>query len=123
MNADKAILDAVEAGLSGDKNRARQILSDLLNNDPMNARAWYLLSQVVDTKDRSIECLQRAGSRNLYLRWENTLEYQGKVWLLSLLRHPPQYYRVKNIQGHLLALPQPESKGWPHKKPSEVFPN
>jgi hypothetical protein len=57
---DDLIQQAVNAGTDGDYNSARKLLTQVVKEDPKNARAWYLLSQVVDKKEHSIYCLEKA---------------------------------------------------------------
>jgi len=51
--------EAILAAKEGDKDSAREILSQIVRNDPLNARAWYLLSQVVDDNEKAIFCLEQ----------------------------------------------------------------
>ncbi len=50
---------AIDAYRSGDKVTARRILSQVVRQEPGNARAWYLLSQVVDQSDQAVFCLKK----------------------------------------------------------------
>ena len=58
--ADEAVIQqAVGAANAGDQAAARQLLMQVLRADPHSARAWYLLSQVVEQKERQIYCLEK----------------------------------------------------------------
>lgn len=57
---DDLIRQAIEAGKSGDKESAKKLLSQVVRQDPKNARAWYLLSQVIDEEVQRIYCLEKA---------------------------------------------------------------
>ena len=48
----------------GEFKAARSLLADYLREDPSSDQAWYLLSLVVETNDRKIECLLRAVNLN-----------------------------------------------------------
>lgn len=50
---------AVQAARSGDRATARSLLADLVRQSPREARAWYLLSQVVEQPERAKFCLQK----------------------------------------------------------------
>jgi len=57
INEGKYIQSAVELAKKGDRQGATRILSQVLQQNPKNARAWYLLSQVVDDPKKKISCL------------------------------------------------------------------
>ena len=59
MSREQDLQQAIEAAISGDNTAARKILGQVVQQDPGNARAWYLLSQVVDKPDEAIYCLQQ----------------------------------------------------------------
>jgi hypothetical protein len=48
----------------GEFKAARSLLADYLRDDPSSDQAWYLLSLVVETNERKIECLLRAVNLN-----------------------------------------------------------
>lgn len=56
---EQRIQQAIRAAKGGDKETARQILSQVVNNEPNNGRAWYLLSQVVPDNEKAIFCLEQ----------------------------------------------------------------
>jgi tetratricopeptide (TPR) repeat protein len=56
---DQLIQQALAAARTGDKTAARQALSQAVRQDPQNAHAWYLLSQVVEQPNRVIYCLEK----------------------------------------------------------------
>jgi hypothetical protein len=56
---DDLIQQAIEAGKAGDKEGAKRLLSQVVRQDPQNARAWYLLSQTVDTTEQAIYCVEK----------------------------------------------------------------
>lgn len=53
------IQEALQAARSGDTRASRRILSAVVREDPSNARAWYLLSQVVEKPEQASDCLRR----------------------------------------------------------------
>ncbi len=58
--ASKEIVEATALLKSGDRNKARQILSALVQSDPTSAEGWYLLSYAIDAPDKVVYCLERA---------------------------------------------------------------
>lgn len=56
---DELIEQAVAAGKAGQKMQARKLLVQVLKQDEQCTRAWYLLSQVVESPDQAAECLER----------------------------------------------------------------
>ena len=59
MTNDEAIQQAVNLARSGERAAARQLLENTVRQEPQNARAWYLLSQLVDTSKQTIYCLEK----------------------------------------------------------------
>jgi hypothetical protein len=51
---------AIEYTKSGDKAKARQLLTELIRDEPNNESAWLWMSGVVEKPDRQIYCLQQA---------------------------------------------------------------
>lgn len=58
MSVDELIQQAVGLARSGDKAGARKILAGVVKAEPGNARAWYLLSQVVEEREQAEYCLK-----------------------------------------------------------------
>ncbi|MEW5869701.1 MAG: redoxin domain-containing protein [Chloroflexota bacterium] len=56
---DELIQQAVAAGKAGQKLQARKLLVQALKQDEQCARAWYLLSQVVEAPEQAVECLEK----------------------------------------------------------------
>ena len=54
------LINAQKAINRGDKTRARFLLRDLLIKDPGNEQAWLLLARVVEKRNQTIDCLERA---------------------------------------------------------------
>ncbi len=59
-NLEEIIQRAMAEARAGDRRRARQLLSEALKSYPQEARLWYLLSQMTETKEQAYECLERA---------------------------------------------------------------
>jgi hypothetical protein len=59
MDTNKLIQQAIDIGNTGNKQEARRILAQVVQQEPKNARAWYLLSQLVDKQDQVIYCLNK----------------------------------------------------------------
>ncbi len=53
------LASAIAAAKAGNKAEARQLLAQVLRNDPQNEPAWLWLSGVVGTDDERIDCLER----------------------------------------------------------------
>jgi hypothetical protein len=71
---ESQIQQAISEVKSGNKDAARKILSKVVVQEPNNARAWYLLSQVVDKPERAIYCLERV------LKFEpNNVQAKGRL--------------------------------------------
>lgn len=49
---------AIEAIKAGDKDKARQLLDDILSDDPNNEQAWLWMTRVVDSVSEQRSCLE-----------------------------------------------------------------
>jgi hypothetical protein len=56
---EQLLQQAISAARSGNKNKAKELLTNALHLDNHNARTWYLLSQIVDNKNQIIHCLEQ----------------------------------------------------------------
>jgi len=56
---EKEIQSAIELAKKGNRKAAIAILRKILQKNPRNPRAWYLLSQLVDDPHRAQQCLQK----------------------------------------------------------------
>ena len=59
MDINVSIQEAIQKAKSGDLQSAQIILASVLRQEPRNARAWYLLSQVIGDRNREIDCLKK----------------------------------------------------------------
>lgn len=59
MDVNLAIQEAMQKASDGDVKSAQGILANVLRHEPRNARAWYLLSQIVGDRNREIDCLKK----------------------------------------------------------------
>jgi len=59
MDVNLAIQEAMRKANDGDVKSAQVILANVLRQEPRNARAWYLLSQIVGDRSREIDCLKK----------------------------------------------------------------
>jgi len=59
MADDKMLQEAVEAVASGNRDRARDLLTRLLKANQANPKYWLWMSSVVDTSKERIYCLQK----------------------------------------------------------------
>lgn len=59
MEAERVLQQAMTAARAGQKAEAQSLLKQLVNQEPKNARAWYLLSQVVEQPEQQIYCLKK----------------------------------------------------------------
>jgi hypothetical protein len=53
------IHEAYHAAKSGDKLRARQIITEVLKSEPENERAWFLYAKVAESRQKSIQALEK----------------------------------------------------------------
>jgi len=58
-STEQRIQEAIHAAKGGNNQVARKLLSQIVNTEPNNARAWYLLSQVVGDDEKAIFCLEQ----------------------------------------------------------------
>lgn len=56
---DDLIQQAITQAKAGDRPQARKILAQVVKQAPGSARAWYLLSQVVDSPQQAEYCLKK----------------------------------------------------------------
>src|SRR4030067_1789608 len=63
-SSEALIIQAISEAKSGKKQAARKILSEVVVQEPNNADAWYLFSQVVEKPDEAIYCLDQVLSIN-----------------------------------------------------------
>ncbi|HNM37082.1 MAG TPA: tetratricopeptide repeat protein, partial [Anaerolineales bacterium] len=80
QNNDTIFQDAVNALRSGDKPRAKELLTLLLKTDQNNPTYWIWLSASVDANKERIYCLQTA----LKLDPENSIAKRGLILLGAL---------------------------------------
>lgn len=55
-----SLKEAIVLTKTGQKLKARQILREIIQADPKNSQAWYVLSFIVDKREQQLECLHRA---------------------------------------------------------------
>lgn len=60
MATQSMLTEAIAAARSGDRSRARELLTRLLKTDTSNAEYWIWMSAVVDSERESIYCLESA---------------------------------------------------------------
>lgn len=58
-NSHELIQQAIDQMRSGNKENARIILSRIVRQEPNNARAWFLLSQIAAKQEESQYCLEQ----------------------------------------------------------------
>src|SRR6185436_12924808 len=118
---DAVFQEAVEALRTGNKSRARELLTGLLKTDQNNATYWVWMSATVDTAKERIYCLQPPFNLNP----QNAAEKRG--WI----RHGPlpadetiQPFPANRPRAWeeklLLAHEKPKPKGWAAVKASPV---
>jgi tetratricopeptide (TPR) repeat protein len=99
---EKMLQEAVEAGKSGDQERARELLLQLLRSDNREPLYWLLMSTAVDSREERIYCLQNV----LFLDPENSaalhdLELLGaeipKPETPAFLPEEPEDWHTKEI--------------------------
>lgn len=56
---EELIQQGVKLAKAGNKREAKEIFVQVVKQEPKNVRAWYFLSQVVDSREQSIYCLEK----------------------------------------------------------------
>ena len=56
---ERLVQTAIAEAKLGNKKKAKEILAGVVRQEPENARAWYLLSQVVEQPAQAVDCLKR----------------------------------------------------------------
>jgi tetratricopeptide (TPR) repeat protein len=118
---DAVFQEAVEALRTGNKNRARELLTGLLKTDQNNATYWVWMSATVDTPKERIYCLQTA----FKLDPQNIVAKRGLILHGALPAdetvQPFPVNRPKAWEEKLLlAHEKPKPKGWEAVKASPV---
>jgi len=99
------LTEAIAAARSGDRSRARDLLSRLLRADSSNAEYWVWMSAVVDSQREKIYCLEsalrldptnRAALRGLVLLGKRTPQ---DAELASALRMPRRKFKQETAAG------------------------
>jgi hypothetical protein len=111
---EEAIQEAIRQAKAGNKAGAKQLLSQVVRQEPDNARAWYLLSQAVQSKEQAIYCLERvlkfqpdnaqAKERLARLQSEGVIKPQTETRRQSGELEKPQIERKKVSSGAIVAL-------------------
>ena len=111
--------DAIAAINAGDKARGKQILAQLLHQDPANESAWLWMSGTVDDPEQRRFCLQKV----LAINPANTAAQAG---LNSLNALPAQLSAQPHLalQDHGLGQSelQEEQPETPHSTPAFIWP-
>ena len=58
MDVEQTLQRGIEAAEAGQKVQARLILTEVIETDPANVEAWLWLSQLVDSLEDQIACLE-----------------------------------------------------------------
>ncbi len=82
--ADK-LTQAIQLIQAGDRERARQLLIDLLKTEPKNDRAWVWMAAVVETAELKQDCLEEALKHNPH----NEVARRGLAALGGMPEPPP----------------------------------
>lgn len=59
ITTDELIKQAISQAKAGNKAQAKKMLAQVVKQEPQNARAWYLLSYVVDNKEQAVFCINK----------------------------------------------------------------
>lgn len=99
--SEDLIQQAIGAARAGDTHKAETLLSVVVQQEPQNAHAWYLLSQVADTYEESVRCLERV----LEIQPDNV---QAQSRLARIKAHPEMA-----LPGMELSSPsKPKKTSW-----------
>jgi len=108
-STEAIIQRAISEASAGNKEAARNTLSGVVRQEPNNARAWYLLSQVIEDKEKVIYCLQKV----LELLPDNQ---QAKERLTQLLT-PTNIPANQQAQLSQIQIQTPQSRTVATEKP------
>jgi competence protein ComEC len=95
------IKQAIQAARAGDRHQAQALLNEAVQQEPQNAHAWYLLSQVADTHEEAVRCLERV----LEIVPDNA---QAQSRLASIKARP----YLARPETKLSSLSKPKKRGW-----------
>lgn len=117
MNPDQ-LNRAREAANRGDKAQARAILRKLILKDARDEDAWYLLAQVVEGRQQSVDCLERV----LLLNPHNQSARRA-LSVLSPQRAPSQELTLLTQEAPIAGGPEsPQVRDLPDERPLSLIP-
>jgi len=117
MNPDQ-LNRAREAANRGDIAQARAILRKLILKDARDEDAWYLLAQVVEGRQQSVDCLERV----LLLNPHNQSARRA-LSVLSPQRDPSQELTLLTQEAPIAGGPEsPQGRDLPDERPLSVIP-
>ena len=96
---EQLVQAAIAEAKLGNRRKAGEILTGVIKQDPQNARAWYLLSQVVDNQDQSIHCLKQV----LIIQPEN-IQANERLHRIA----PQELNQLSAVQGSNTLISDPD---------------
>ena len=122
MADDVLFQEAMDSLRGGDKEHARELLTELIKEDQNNAEYWIWLSAAMETAKERLYCLQTA----FKLDPENAAAKRGLILLGAMPADETiQPFSVNRPRAWeeklLLAHEKPKLKGWAAIKASPVF--
>jgi hypothetical protein len=105
---EQLIQEALRAASDNDKAKARQYIAKALKQNPQNARAWYILSQVVDEPERAVYCLHQVlkiqPDHNLAMERLRKLENKPPVFSKSKPREDDVWARKNSSTRNFIII-------------------
>ncbi len=109
MTSSTLLHQARQALQSGDRERARRLLTDVLRTEPRSAPAWLLMCEVVEQRAHKLDCLMRV----LAIEPDNA----EALARLNLLSPPPESQAVSLPPMSTAQAAPGESKPFVQPKP------
>jgi uncharacterized protein YvpB len=105
MEQQDAVMQANQAARDGDFERARKLITAVLDVEPDNAEAWLVMARVSRTRQGSIDCLERV--------LQLVPDHQLAAHMLADLKSDPEKVKAHKEEDH---LDDPSSHPANHKR-------
>jgi len=110
MDTSQQLRTAYETAKAGDRPSARQMVKEVIKADPNNEAAWYLYAKIAETRQISVQCLEKVLEINpSHARARQDLEnFRGKEFT-----PPTSQARNLNLQAEQRTSNKQRSKSLP----------